>query len=154
MAERYSIVDNRLEAVMWIVYDGERVVIEKRPPHPTKATVCLPAGHIDLEVDTGDDYIEKAFLREAGEEFAEGKFKPTKWEYLKAIDFEETERDGTLTKLRLHYFLVTEWEGKVPEHTVEHNGKHAELEWMPIEEYEKLPQSCDREALEIILSRK
>ena len=153
MAEQYSIKDCRIEAVMWVVYRDSNVVIEKRPPHPTKANVCLPAGHIDLNVDTGDDYIEKAFLRESQEEFVEGAFKPTKWEYLKAIDFEETERDGSLTKLRLHYFLVTEWEGEIPTYTVEHNGKHADLEWMPIADYAKLPQECDREALERILSR-
>jgi 8-oxo-dGTP pyrophosphatase MutT (NUDIX family) len=153
MIEKYSIVDGRIEAVMWIVYKEGKVVIEKRPAHPTKATVCLPAGHIDLNVDKGDDYISSAFLRESQEEFSAGKFKPLKWEYLKAIDFEETERDGSVTKLRLHYFLVTEWEGDVPEHTVEHNGKFAKLEWFPIEKYAELPQSCDRDALETSIER-
>lgn len=139
---------------MWIVHKEGNVVIEKRPPHPTKATVCIPAGHIDLNVDKGADYVSAAFLRESQEEFSLGGFRPVKWAYLKAIDFEETERDGSVTKLRLHYFLVTEWKGKVPEYTVEHNGKHAELEWMPIEEYRKLPQKCDREALKLVSAKR
>ncbi|NQU78957.1 NUDIX domain-containing protein [Candidatus Woesearchaeota archaeon] len=147
MEEQYSIKDGRVEAVMWIVYKDGAVVIEKRPAHPTKATTCLPAGHVDLNRDKGEDYIEAAFIRESSEEFAEGKFKPTSWKYLKAIDFEETERDGRVTKLKLHYFVVTEWEGDVPEYTVEHNGKHADLEWFSISRYEELPQICDREVL-------
>jgi 8-oxo-dGTP pyrophosphatase MutT (NUDIX family) len=154
MVEKQSVVDGRTEAVMWIVYKDGKVVIEKRPPHPTKATVCLPAGHVDLNVDTGDDYIEAAFLRESQEEFSLGGFKPLKWDFLKTVDFEEKERDGSMTKLRLHYFVVTSWEGEVPEHTVEHKGKHAELEWFPIDRYAELPQSCDQEALKELLSRK
>jgi 8-oxo-dGTP pyrophosphatase MutT (NUDIX family) len=153
MEEKYSIKDDRIEAVMWVVYRDDKIVIEKRPEHPTKATTCIPAGHIDINKDVGDDYIEAAFLRETQEEFAAGGFKPTKWEYLKAIDFEETERDGSVTKLKLHYFLVTEWEGEVPEHTVEHKGKHADLVWLPVSSYKELPQSCDREAVEEVLKR-
>jgi 8-oxo-dGTP pyrophosphatase MutT (NUDIX family) len=153
MAEKYSIKDGRIEAVMWIVCRDNKIAIEKRPPHPTKASVCIPAGHINLDVDKGKDYIEKAFLREAEEEFSEGRFKPTHWKYLKEIDFEETERDGSVTKLKLHYFLVTGWSGDVPKNTVERKGKHADLVWFDISRYKELPQSCDRQVVGELVKR-
>jgi 8-oxo-dGTP pyrophosphatase MutT (NUDIX family) len=153
MAEKYSIKDGRIEAVMWIVYRDDKIVIEKRPPHPTKATVCIPAGHIDLNQDKGKDYIEQAMLREAKEEFSLGDFTPTKWKYLKAIDFEEQERDKSITKLRLHYFVITDWTGTVPKHTIENKGKHADLVWFPISDYKKLPQACDVKALELLIKK-
>ncbi len=160
MEEKYSVKNGRIEAVMWIVYRDLKFVVEKRPFHPTKATTCLPAGHIDLNVDlqrsdrSAKAYIENAFLRESQEEFLEGGFKPKKWEYLKAIDFEEKERDGSITKLRLHYFLITDWSGEVPKHTVENGGKHADLLWFSLYDYKKLLQTCDREALRFVMKQK
>ena len=43
--------------------------------------------------------------------------------------------------------------GNVPEYTVEHGKKHADLIWLPISKYNELPQSCDRQALEKLLGR-
>jgi len=152
MAEKYSIVDGRTEAVMWIVYKDGKCVIEKRPSTEQGESVCIPAGHIDLNRDKGN-YVESAFLRESSEEFASGRFKPVKYEFLKVVDFEEPNKKGGLDKFRLHYFYVTGWEGEVPKYTTEHGKKHADLAWFPVKKYKELPQSCDREALEELLKR-
>ncbi|MFT7615943.1 MAG: hypothetical protein ACI8Y7_000770 [Candidatus Woesearchaeota archaeon] len=53
--------------------------------------------------------------------------------------------------MKLHYFVVTEWTGTVPDHTIEHGAKHADLVWIAASDHKELPQSCDRQALEQML---
>lgn len=152
MEEKYSIKDGRTEAVMWILYRDNQILIEDRPQNEQGESRCIPCGHINLNRDK-EDYIKSAFLRESQEEFESGNFKPTKYEFLTTVDFEEPNKNGGIDKLRLHYFVVTEWTGEVPEYTIEHGKKHADLVWFPISKYNELPQSCDRQALEELLRR-
>tara|TARA_Y100000310_G_C20645844_1_gene796523 strand:- start:1165 stop:1617 length:453 start_codon:yes stop_codon:yes gene_type:complete len=146
MEEKYSIKDGRTEAVMWILYKDNQILIEDRPSDEQGESRCIPCGHIDLNRDK-NDYIKSAFLRESQEEFESGNFKPIKYEFLTTIDFDEKNKKGGIDKLRLHYFVVTEWTGEIPEHTTE----HAKLAWFPISKYKALPQSCDKQALEELL---
>ena len=150
MDEKYSIKEGRTEAVMWIVYKNKELIVEERPADEQGESVCIPCGHIDLNRDKGN-YIESAFLREIGEEFKSGEFKPTKYEFLTSVDFDEPNKEGGIDKLRLHYFVVYDWEGEVPDHTVEDGKVHAYLRWVPIDS--KLPQSCDRKALEELVKK-
>jgi len=150
MEEQYSIKDDRTEAVMWIFYRDSKVVIEKRPASEQGDSECVPCGHIDLNRDKGD-YIESAFLREVSEEFQ--GVKPTNYSFLKTVDFDEPNKDGGIDNLRLHYFLVTKWDGEVPEHTIEEGKIHSDLVWYPISKYKELPQECDREALEEVVKK-
>jgi|TARA_Y100000310_G_scaffold216834_1_gene217891 8-oxo-dGTP pyrophosphatase MutT (NUDIX family) len=152
MKEKYSIKDGRTEAVMWILYKDNQILIEDRPQEEQGESRCIPCGHIDLNRDK-DNYIESAFLRESQEEFESGSFKPVKYEFLTSVDFDEPNKQGGIDKLRLHYFVVTEWTGDIPEYTVEDDKKHADLVWFPISKYKELPQSCDRQALEELLKR-
>jgi len=152
MKEIYSIKDGRTELVMWIVCFDGHFVIEERPKKEQGESRCIPCGHIDLNRDKGD-YIESAFLRESQEEFAEGNFKPTGYKYLTEIDFDEPKRNGRVDKLKIHYYVINRWKGRVPDYTTENGRRHADLVWLPIKDYKDLPQSCDREALEILLKQ-
>lgn len=152
MTEKRSIKDGRTEAVMWILYKDNKILIEDRPKQEQGESRCIPCGHIDLNRDK-DNYIESAFLRESQEEFESGKFKPTKYEFLTTIDFDEPKKDGSIYHLKLHYFVITKWDGKIPNYTIEDGKKHSDLVWIPINESKKLPQSCDRKALEILLNK-
>ncbi|MFT4343700.1 MAG: NUDIX domain-containing protein [Candidatus Woesearchaeota archaeon] len=154
MDEKYSIKDGRIEAVMWIVYKDNKIIIEKRPKSEAGEMICIPCGHIDLLRDkTKDrnDYVQSAFLRESQEEFKHGNFKPTQYQFFKSVDYDELNKKGDVVKLRLHYFLVSKWDGHVPKYTIEDEKKHAKLEWFSILDYKKLPQSCDRDVLELLL---
>ena len=145
MPERHSIKDGRTEAVMWIIYRDDHILIEHRPRDEQGASMCIPCGHIDLNRDTGNNYIANAFLRECHEELA---IRPTDYQFLTTIDFDEQDSQGNIDHLRLHYFLVSDWDGTIPDYTMEDGEKHAKLEWMDMEETGTLPQSCDREAIE------
>ncbi len=90
-------------------------------------------------------------MRESQEEFELGNFKPVKYEFLTTIDFDESNKQGEIDKLKIHYFVVTEWTGDIPDHTIEHGKKHADLIWFPISKYKDMPQLCDRQALEKLL---
>jgi len=148
MEEKYSIKEGRIEAVMWILYKDDKILIEGRPSDEQGESRCIPCGHIDLNRDK-NNYIENAFLRETQEEF--GDFKATKYEFLTTIDFDEPNKEGGIDMVKLHYFIVTEWDGTVPKFTVEDGKKHADLTWIPISDYKKLPQSCDKRAVEELL---
>lgn len=136
--EKHSIKDGRVEAVMWILVKDNKILIEERPADEKGESLCIPAGHIDLNLDKT---AEDAFLRECSEEL---QITPTDYRFLKTIDFDE-EHEGGVDKLRLHYYVVNDWKGEIPEYTIENGKKHADLRWISIEK--TLPQSCDREAI-------
>jgi hypothetical protein len=48
MEEKYSIKDGRIEAVMWILYKDNKILIEDRPQNEQGESRCIPCGHIDL----------------------------------------------------------------------------------------------------------
>ena len=151
--KNYSIVDGRTEAVMWILTKYDKFLVEDRPIYEQGESRCIPCGHINLDLDKGD-YIESAFLRESKEEFKSGNFVPLKYHFLKTIDFDETNHKGGIDKYKLHYFVVTNWDGVVPEYTVEDGKKHSDLNWILISSYKSLPQTCDREAIEELIKEK
>jgi len=53
MKEKYSIKDGRTEAVMWILYKDDQILIEDRPLNEQGESRCIPCGHIDLNRDSG-----------------------------------------------------------------------------------------------------
>ena len=148
MKEKHSVKKCRTESVMWILYQDNKILVEDRPKYEQGESRCIPCGHIDLNRDKD---IEGAFLRESQEEFESGNFKAVEYEFLTSIDFDEINKQGGIDKLTLHYFVVTKWDGEIPEYTMEHNKKHADLVWLPISEYKQLPQSCDRRAIKELL---
>jgi 8-oxo-dGTP pyrophosphatase MutT (NUDIX family) len=135
---------------MWIVINGDKFLIEERPKKDHGESRCIPCGHIDLNKDFGN-YICSALLRECQEEFRLGSFRPAEYTFLKTIDYDELKDDGKVEKLRLHYFIITNWEGQIPEFTIEEGEKHARLVWRPFLDYGTLPQSCDRDAIQLFL---
>ena len=124
---------NYREAVVFILYKDGKILIEKRPKNDGTIENYIPNGSVE-ESDYGkeEDYKIVAMKREASEEL--NNLKITNYEYLAVYEVLEI-------KIRFYAYLVTGWDGKVPEYTIEPPGsgkKFADLEWIPLIDYKKI----------------
>ena len=116
-----------LEGVVFLFYRDGRILIEHRPTESGKETF-IPNGTIE-EKDKGkkEDYRIVAMKREA---FEEMQVRITEFEYLADCKVEKV-------KLWFYCYVVTGWEGIIPQYTVEEGKKFADLEWILLTDYRK-----------------
>ena len=147
----YSHRDGYLEGAMFLFYDGERILLEHRPDGDDGGTVTfVPNGKIeerDRDSTAHDDYRLAALHREVDEEFA-GQV---------SVDAVEKLCEHRVDELDLWFYcyVVTAWTGEVPDHTVEDGERFADLEWIPLAEYEDhLNLASAREACRTLAERR
>jgi hypothetical protein len=104
------------------------IVIEHRlatSEEPDK--LFLPCGGIqDADRGNEEDYRIVAMKREIGEELGD-QIKLKSFEFLTTV-----EKAETITLY--HSYFITDWEGEIPEYSLEEGEKNAKLLWKPIDE--------------------
>lgn len=119
-----------LEAVLFLFAKGNMILVECRPKGNSKE-IFIPNGRIDskdLKLDE-NDYKIVAMNREVSEEFSDKvKIK----EYTPLGEF-----IVDILKIKFFGYLITGWNGEIPEYTVEEGKKFADLKWIHIREYKK-----------------
>jgi 8-oxo-dGTP pyrophosphatase MutT (NUDIX family) len=118
------------EGVIFLFYDDGSILLEHRPIDDGTETF-IPNGTIeerDKLSDNHDDYVVAALHREVDEELS-GKVTVNSIDKLCEYQVEEP-------ALWFYSYLVTDWDGEFPDHTVEDGEQYAELEWVPLDEYE------------------
>jgi hypothetical protein len=129
------------EGVIFCFYKDGKINIEHRPLGNGKEDVFFTNGTIevkDREVD--GDYRLVALKREIDEEF-DGKIKIKKFEYL-------GEAKAEAINILFYVYLITSWEGEMPDYTVEEGKKFSRVEWADlgkaeaIFEYESAEEIC------------
>jgi hypothetical protein len=113
------------EVVKYVLLRDTTILTEYRTPdagHPDAATL-IPGGGIE-EVDklTGKDYREVALLREISEEL-QGDVTVASYHYLG--EFEIKERNFIF-----YIYLITDWQGSIPEYIMENGKKDGKLAWI------------------------
>lgn len=122
--------DGYTEGAMFLFYDDGSVLVEHRPADDGTVTF-VPNGKVeeaDGAADAYDDHALAALHREVSEEFA-GR-----------VDVESASKLCEYTvedpALWFHCYVVTDWSGEVPDYTVEGGERFADLEWIPLDEYD------------------
>lgn len=119
------------EGAIFLFYDGTDILIEHRPSDDG-TTTFIPNGTIeekDKSSDWHDDYVLAALHREVDEEL-QGQVSVDSLQKLCEYKVEDP-------PIWFHSYVVTEWTGEVPEYTVENGEKYADLEWVPLNEYDQ-----------------
>lgn len=115
------------EAVIFLFYRDNKILIEHRPS-PYGIETFIPNGSIEEEDhEKGIDYRIAALHREIREEFL-GKVNAKT--FVKLSEFHVPEM-----KVLFYTYLITEWDGQIPEYTVEDGRKFADLEWINLDQY-------------------
>jgi 8-oxo-dGTP pyrophosphatase MutT (NUDIX family) len=118
------------EGVIFLFYDDGSILLEHRPIDDGTETF-IPNGTIEEQdklSDNHDDYVVAALHREVDEELS-GKVTVNSIDKLCEYQVEEP-------ALWFYSYLVTDWDGEFPDYTVEDGEQYAELEWVPLDEYE------------------
>jgi 8-oxo-dGTP pyrophosphatase MutT (NUDIX family) len=119
------------EAVLYIFIKNNHILIEHRlQGEKTILGIMIPGGGIEShdQVD-GKDYREVALFREIGEELG-NHIVIKEYHSLGSIIRTET---GT----PFHMFLVTAWEGDMPDYIIEDGIQDGKLEWMAIDDVQQ-----------------
>lgn len=126
----YTYKNGYREGVVFIFLEDERVLIENRSVDDNTYEVFFTSGSIEEKDYLGDsDYKINAMLREVDEEFNH-KVKIRKYEYLEELKVEEI-------NVIFYIYLITDWEGKIPNFTIENSKKDADLQWINLDEKEQ-----------------
>jgi len=123
--------DGYNEAVVFALVKDGKLLIERRPGEKGEEVFIPNGGVEETDKQNGKNYFITALKREAREEM---NLEITKWEYLMDLKVDEI-------KVWFYVFIVTDWNGDVPNFTVEppgSNQKFADLEWININDYEKV----------------
>ncbi|MCP4373749.1 MAG: NUDIX domain-containing protein [Deltaproteobacteria bacterium] len=115
------------ESVIYVFVKGNNILTEKRYIHDSFVN-CLPGGGIEETDRRCEDYASAALQREVKEELLVDVIT-----YKHILNFTIAE-----VKNRFYVFIVTEWNGIIPEYTVEPPGsgqRHADLKWVSIHDY-------------------
>lgn len=124
----YVIRDGHKLAVVFMFFENGRILIEHRPRKIEKS--FIPSGGVEKKDMEHGDYLAAAMKREANEELG---VLPTEYHYIG--DFKIKNPYGT--RLWFHCFLITSWEGEIPDHTIENGEKHSDVEWIELKEHKK-----------------
>ncbi|MFB6105012.1 MAG: NUDIX domain-containing protein [Halobacteriaceae archaeon] len=123
-----SVRDGYEEAVMFLFTDGDDILIEHRPESDGGHTF-IPNGSIEQRDKQGTtDYRIAALHREVSEEFA----NRVTVEGVTELCEHRVENPA----LWFYCYAVTDWTGTVPEYTVEDGERFADLEWVPLADYD------------------
>lgn len=122
------------EGVIFLFYDEGSILLEHRPADDGTETF-IPNGTIeekDKSSTAHDNYVVAALHREVDEELS-GQVTVNSIDKLCEYQVEDP-------ALWFYSYVVTDWDGEVPDYTVEEGEKYADLEWVPLSEYEEYLQ--------------
>lgn len=125
-----SYEDGYMEGAIFLFYDDGEILIEHRPTADGTETF-IPNGSVeerDRDSSRHDDRIVAGLLREVDEEL-QGAVTVEAFHKLCEHRVEDP-------AIWFHSYVVTDWTGEVPGHTVEDGERYAALEWIPLEEYD------------------
>ncbi|WP_066498907.1 hypothetical protein [Abyssisolibacter fermentans] len=127
----YAYKNGYREGVVFVfLKSNNMVLIENRHVEDNKHEVFFTSGSIeDKDYKSKSDYKITAMLREVGEEF-ENNVNVKKYVYLDEMKVDEI-------NVIFYIYLITEWDGNMPEYTVEREKKFADLKWIYLNEKEK-----------------
>ncbi|MEG0672097.1 hypothetical protein [Clostridium sp.] len=126
----YTYKDGYREGVAFIFIKDNMVLVEERPISGKNYEVFFTSGSIeDKDYSDSCDYKVRAMFREVSEEF-EGKVKIINYKYLDDLKVEEI-------NVIFYIYLITEWEGQIPEFTIENGEKFSRLQWINLNEKEQ-----------------
>ncbi len=135
MADYYN-SDEYLEAVLFLFVKDGKMLVELRPKKDHIETF-IPNGRIDTEdFNKDEDYKIVAMKREISEEFS-NQVKISNYIPLGIFKVEQL-------KFKFFGYLITRWDGEVPDYTIEGGEKFADLKWIPLKEHKehlKLPSA-------------
>lgn len=132
--------DGYKEGVIFLFYEDDSILIEHRPSDDG-TTTFIPNGTIeekDKVSERHDDHVLAALHREIDEEL-QGHVSVESVEKLGEYKVEDP-------AIWFYTYVVTDWAGDVPEYTVEEGERYAELEWVPLQNYDdhlSLPSAVD-----------
>jgi 8-oxo-dGTP pyrophosphatase MutT (NUDIX family) len=117
-------------AVVFMFYDNGKILIEHRPK--SFEGVYIPSGAVEKKDMEHEDYLAAAMKREAKEELG---VIPTEYQHLGTFKVKKPTETGS-EMFWAHGFLVTSWEGQMPEHITE-EGVKSRVEWIELKDYRK-----------------
>ena len=113
------------EGVIFLFYKDDTILIEHRPTTSGTETF-IPNGTIeDKDKGKNEDYRIEAMKREAHEEM---NVKITEFDYLTELKVKEI-------GVWFYCYVVTKWEGDIPDYTLEEGKRFADLEWINLYQY-------------------
>jgi 8-oxo-dGTP pyrophosphatase MutT (NUDIX family) len=135
----YSYKDGYREGVIFLFYKDGRILIEHRPKEDGGIETFIPNGSIE-DKDHGQelDYKLVALHREVYEEF-QGKVKVNNCKKISEYKVDEI-------KIIFYTYVVDDWDGEIPEYTIEDGEKFADLELVRLDDfrnYLKLDSAVD-----------
>ncbi|MGJ3238849.1 MAG: NUDIX domain-containing protein [Anaerolineae bacterium] len=120
MNDMFSYKDSFLEAVMFMLHDKDKILVEKRV-ETERAEWFIPNGKIELiDKSNGVDYKIAALKREMSEELS--GTAPTKYRYISEFKVEEI-------KAIFYIYIIDSWDGEIPKYNFEDGQLSSELHW-------------------------
>lgn len=135
------------EGVMMIFFKNGRLLVERRGQKSSiSGKVVFPGGAVEeSEKNHAENYLHVTLKREAFEELG---VTGLKFDFIRTLEVERSER-YKLPDLIFHYFLVTAWEGRIPD-----DGEDGEkLFWIDSESISELSFEEDRKLAASILNQ-
>lgn len=128
----YTYNNGYREGVVFVfLKDMDQILVEHRPLDEENYETFFTSGSIETkDYKSNIDYRIMALKREINEEFQK-KIKIKEYKYLNEIKVDEI-------NVIFYVYLITEWEGNMPNFTIEEGKKHADLQWVKLEEKEKI----------------
>lgn len=112
------------DVVVFLFYRNGEVLVENRPD----GRVFLPGGTVEKkDFNKPGSYLMNALYREVNEEFS-GRVR------IKRCGYYAT-RKSKNEKINFHAFAITDWEGRMPEYTIEDGKRFSKLEWVELDSY-------------------
>jgi len=137
----YSYKDNLREGVIFAFLRNGRLLIEHRPGENGKEETFFTNGSIETkDHQSTEDYRIIALNREVTEEMA-GKVAITEFHYLGELKVDVI---GVL----FYIYLITDWQGDMPDHAIEEGQRFSRLQWVELEkaddyfEYDSAKEVC------------
>lgn len=123
----YTYKNGYREGVVFAFFKNDMILIENRPVGNNQYEIFFTSGSIeDKDYIHNSDYKVVAMLREVSEEF-EDRLNIINYIYLDEIKVNEI-------NVVFYIYLITEWEGSVPEFTIEEGEKFSKVEWIKLSE--------------------
>lgn len=116
------------ESVLFLFLKNNKLLVEHRLTDSGKfEEMLLPGGGIeDVDKVEGEDYRVNAMKREIREELGEQIS-------IKDFTFLTTAESGE-QRIMFHSYVINDWDGELPEYSIEDGAPNAKLEWLTLED--------------------
>ena len=139
----YSYKNNLREGVIFAFSRDGKLLIEHRPGDNGEEETFFTNGSIETkDYGTNTDYRIVALNREVGEEM-DNKIAIKIFHYLGEL---KVEAIGVI----FYIYLITDWKGDMPDHTIEDGQKFSRLQWVDLSKaddyfkYDSAKEICDK----------